>query len=62
MFGIVSLAATWMGLESVILSEVREGEMSYDSPYMWNLKGTIQMDLLTKQRLREQTYGCQGEG
>ena len=58
MFGIVSLAATWMGLES----EVREGEMSYDSPYMWNLKGMIQMDLLTKQRLRERTYGCQGEG
>ena len=35
------LAATWMVLETVILSEVktdREGEISYDIPYMWNLK------------------------
>lgn len=31
-------AATWTDLESVILSEVREGEISYDVPYMWNLK------------------------
>ena len=32
--------ATWMDLETVILSEVkldREGEVSYE-PYMWNLK------------------------
>ena len=39
-------AETWMDLESIILSEVsqtesksdREGEISYDIPYMWNLK------------------------
>ena len=27
-----------MDLEIVILSEVREGEISYDIPYMWILK------------------------
>ena len=32
------LAATWMDLETVILSEVREGQPSYDLTYMWNLK------------------------
>ena len=30
--------AKWIDLESVILSEVREGEISYDIPYMWNLE------------------------
>ena len=29
---IMSFAATWMDLESVILSEVREGEISYGIP------------------------------
>jgi len=33
-------AATWMDLESGILSEVSqtEGKTSYDTTYMWNLK------------------------
>ena len=34
-------AATWMGLEIAILSESmsdRAGEVSYNIPYMWNLK------------------------
>ena len=35
---IMSFAATWMDLEIVTLSEVREREISYDIPYMWNLK------------------------
>jgi len=35
---IMPFAATWMELECVTLSEVREGEISYDTPYMWNLK------------------------
>ena len=36
---IMPFAATWMDLENVILSTSgREGEMSYDIPYMWNLK------------------------
>ena len=32
-------AATWADLASVILSAVR-GEIQYDIPYMWNLKGS----------------------
>ena len=32
------LAATWMDLENIILSEVRKGEISYIIPYMLNLK------------------------
>ena len=35
---ITSFASTWMELECVTLSEVREGEISYDTTYMWNLK------------------------
>ena len=34
------IAATWMGLEIIVLSEVNQTErqMSYDITYMWNLK------------------------
>ena len=32
------LAATQMDLEIIILSEVRERQISYDITYMWNLK------------------------
>ena len=43
----------------------REGEISYDIPYMWNLKRN-DTNALTKQketrRFRKQTHGCQGEG
>ena len=31
-------AVTWMGLEIVTLSEVKERQISYDITYMWNLK------------------------
>ena len=31
-------AATWMDPEIVILSEVRERQISYVIAYMWNLK------------------------
>ena len=31
-------AATWMQLESLILSEVRERQIPHDITYMWNLK------------------------
>ena len=37
---IMSFAATWMDLEIVTLSEVREREISYDIPYKQNLKET----------------------
>ena len=43
---IMPFAATWMDLEIVILSEVREGKVSYDIPYMWNLKGNDTNDLI----------------
>ena len=53
-----------VGLESVIVSGKSDrGEISYDTPYMWNLKRNDTMNLLTKQknthRLRKQTEGCQ---
>ena len=58
---IMPFAATWMDLDSVKLSEVksdREGEISYDIPYMWNLERNDTNEL-TKQkethRLRERT-------
>ena len=31
-------AAIWLDLEIVILSEVRERQISYGISYMWNLK------------------------
>ena len=44
----------------------REREIVTDTAYMRNLKKMIQANLFTKQkqthRLREQTYGYQGEG
>ena len=36
---IMPFAATWMDLEIVILSEMSDREeVSYDIPYIWNLK------------------------
>ena len=35
---IMPFAATWMDLEIIILSEVRERKILYDITYMWNLK------------------------
>ena len=34
---IVSFAATWVGLEIIILSKVRERQISYDITYTWTL-------------------------
>ena len=31
------LAATWMDLEIIIMSEVSQIQISYDITYMWNL-------------------------
>ena len=48
---IMPFAATWMDLDSVKLSEVksdREGEISYDIPYMWNLKRNDTSELTYK--------------
>ena len=63
---IMPSAATWMELKIVILSEVSQIEGKYHiTPLISGIKKeTIQMTALTKkkqtQRLREQTYGCQG--
>ena len=35
---IMPFAATWMDLEMIILSEIRERQISNDVIYMWNLK------------------------
>ena len=48
---IMPFAATWMDLEIVILSEVksdRERELSYDIPYMRNLKTNDTNELIYK--------------
>ena len=42
------LAATWMDLEIIILSEFRERQISYNN-HTWNLKKIIQVNLFTKQ-------------
>ena len=46
--------AGWGGLD-------RERQISYDVPYMWNLKKTIQMNLFVEQgqthKLKERIYG-----
>ena len=35
---IMPFAATWMDLEMIILSEVRQRQIPYDISYMWTLK------------------------
>ena len=37
-YGVMPFITTWMKLETVILSEVRETEISYNILYMQNLK------------------------
>ena len=52
---ILPLAATWMDLENIILSEVSQRQMSHDISYMWNLKKMIQMKLFTMQKQTHKT-------
>ena len=52
---IMSFAATWMDLEIIILSEVRERQISYDITYMWNLKNDTH-ELIYKTETDSQTY------
>ena len=47
-------AATWMGLEIIILSEVRERQISYDIAYIWNLKN-VTNELICKTETDSQT-------
>ena len=49
---IMALAAAWVELEIIILSEVsqtKKRQMSYDTTYMWDLKSIIQMNIFIKQ-------------
>ena len=46
-------------------NESGRGELSYDIPYMWNLKINDTNELTRQKeihRLRKQTYGCRGRG
>ena len=48
-----SFVETWMDPETVIQSEVKsekEKQISYINAYMWNVKKSVQMILLTKQK------------
>ena len=60
---IMPAAVTQMDLETVILSEVSQREISYDIPYMRNLGRNYTNKLIYKQkqthRLREWIYGYQ---
>ena len=40
--------ATWRDPEIIILSEISQRQVSYDIPYMWNLKKMIQINLFTR--------------
>ena len=41
-------ARTWIDLETAILSELRQTQISHDIAYMWNLKKMIQMNLFNR--------------
>ena len=45
---IMPFSATWMDLESVILSDVSQTEKKYHIPYMWNLKRNYTNELIYK--------------
>ena len=48
------VAATWMDLDIIILSEVRERQISYDITYMWNLMKWYKWTYLqNRDRLRD---------
>ena len=52
---IMPFAATWMELEIIILSELREKQISYDITYMWGLKCDAN-DLIYKSKIDSQTW------
>ena len=54
----MSSAATWLGLEIMILSELSQTEkiqVSYDITYMWNLKKKDINELIYKIEINSQT-------
>ena len=48
------LAATWMDLAIIRLSEVSQRQISYDITYMWNLKNYTN-ELIYKTQIDSQT-------
>ena len=63
---IMPFAATWMELETLILSEVsqKEKDKCHDILYIWNLIYGTNETFHRKENhgLREKTCGCQGAG
>ena len=55
---IMPFVATWMDLEIIILSEVRQRQASYDITYMWNQTKIIQMNLFTEQKQAQRKNLC----
>ena len=57
-----SFAATWVGLEIILLSEVRQRQISYSINYMCNLKNytnELTYKTETDSQTRKQAYGYQ---
>ena len=52
---IMPFVATWMGLEIIILSEVRERQILYDITYKWNLKKKITNECICEIETDSQT-------
>ena len=52
---ILPFTATWMNLEIIILSEVRERQISYDITYMWNQKKNDANELIYRTETDSQT-------
>ena len=54
--------ATWIELETFILSRVRKRKIPYDFIYIWNLIYSTKEPFHRKEThgLGEHTYGCQG--
>ena len=51
---ILPFAATWMDLEIIILSEVRETQILHDITYMWHLKNNTN-EFIYKTEIDSQT-------
>ena len=47
---IMPFAATWLDLEIIILSEIRQTNTNIVYHYKWNLKKMIQMNLFARQK------------
>ena len=52
---IMPFATTSMDLEIVMVSEVSQREISYDIPYMWNLKRNDTNEFIYKVETESQT-------